>query len=62
MTDPDQKVQLARGRGCDQCRNTGYKGRIGFYELMVLNGELAAMIDSNAAVSELNAAANAHGV
>ncbi len=62
VTDPDQKVQLARGRGCDQCRNTGYKGRIGFYELMVLNGELADMIVRNAPLTELKAAAKAHGM
>ncbi len=58
----NQKVQLARGRGCDQCRNTGYKGRIGFYELMTLNGELADMIVRNAPLTELKAAAKVHGM
>jgi type IV pilus assembly protein PilB len=62
VTDPEQKVQLARGRGCEQCRNTGYKGRIGFYELMVMNGDLADMIVRNAPLTELKAAAVANGM
>ena len=29
-----------RGRGCELCNNTGYKGRVGLFELMLLNDEL----------------------
>jgi general secretion pathway protein E len=31
-------------RGCDECRNTGYRGRIGLYEVLVLNSNLRSMI------------------
>jgi general secretion pathway protein E len=29
-----------KGKGCDQCRNTGYRGRTGIYELLVMDAEL----------------------
>ncbi len=42
-----------KGTGCDQCNNTGYKGRIALFELMVLNDKLREMILSNASTDEL---------
>ncbi len=60
--DPSQMVQLARGRGCEVCRNTGYKGRIGFYELMRLNSEMAEMIVRRSPLSDLKEAAKANGM
>ncbi len=35
---------LYRGRGCPECLGTGYKGRLGLYELMILSDELKSMI------------------
>ena len=35
--DPNQPVTFYRGKGCDACRRTGYKGRCGVYELMTMN-------------------------
>jgi len=32
------------GRGCEKCNNTGYKGRLGIYELLVMNDVLREMI------------------
>ena len=60
--DPGQTVQLARGRGCEVCRQTGYKGRIGFYELMVMNGEMAEMVVRRAPLTELKDAAKRNGM
>jgi type IV pilus assembly protein PilB len=37
-----------RGKGCDKCNNTGYKGRVGLFELMIMNDDLREMIMSNA--------------
>ena len=51
-----------RGRGCDLCNNTGYKGRVGLFELMVMNNELRDMIIRNAATDELREAARRHGM
>lgn len=60
--DLDQMVTLARGRGCEICRHTGYKGRIGFYELMKMNGEMADMVVRRTPLTELKAAAKANGM
>jgi len=44
MLGPEaESVQLFRGRGCSYCNNTGYRGRIGVYELLELD---AAMTDA----------------
>ena len=55
-------VIFYKGRGCDACRQTGYKGRVGIYELMSVNEELAEMIVRRAPVSELKEAARANGM
>ncbi len=62
IEDPQQMVQLWRGRGCEICRHTGYKGRIGFYELMRMNGEMAEMVVHRSPLTELKAAAKANGM
>lgn len=56
------EVLFYKGRGCDACRQTGYKGRVGIYELMRINEELAEMIVRRAPVSELKEAARANGM
>jgi type IV pilus assembly protein PilB len=38
------KVTLKRGKGCDYCKGTGYKGRTGVHELMELTDELRDMV------------------
>lgn len=40
------------GEGCDKCRNTGYAGRLGLYELLVLDDSLRDRVASNPNVSE----------
>ncbi|MCA9264328.1 MAG: Flp pilus assembly complex ATPase component TadA, partial [Planctomycetales bacterium] len=37
-----------RGAGCDACNNTGYRGRVGLFELMIMNDDLREMIMVNA--------------
>jgi type IV pilus assembly protein PilB len=58
--NPD--VQFYKGHGCDTCRQTGFKGRIGLYELMRINEELAEMFVRRAPVSEIKEAARANGM
>jgi type II secretory ATPase GspE/PulE/Tfp pilus assembly ATPase PilB-like protein len=55
-------VKFYRGRGCDRCRQTGYKGRLGIYELMRINDEIAEMIVRRAPLAELKEAARANGM
>lgn len=56
------KHKFYRGRGCDNCNNTGYKGRIGLFELMVMNDELRDMIMQNATTDDLRDKAVSHGM
>ena len=42
-----------KGTGCDACNNTGYKGRIALFELMVLNDKIREMVLGNASTDEL---------
>src|SRR6187402_3002517 len=46
-------VVPARGRGCDKCNNTGYKGRVGLYEVMEITEELRELILVGASGMEL---------
>ena len=41
-------VMLARGKGCEQCANTGYRGRSGIYELLLLHDDVRKLILSEA--------------
>src|SRR6187455_353475 len=37
-------VKPNRGRGCDRCNNTGYKGRVGLYEVMEITEEIRELV------------------
>ena len=55
MPEDVRGKEFARGRGCDVCHGSGYKGRMGLYEIMAMNDELRDMImkeASTAAVKE----------
>ncbi len=51
-----------RGRGCDRCGGTGYKGRVGLFEVMASSEALRALILDGAPVSELRRQAVAEGM
>jgi len=40
LDSPEQLPDLHQAVGCQQCKNTGYKGRVGVYELLVMTAEL----------------------
>ena len=56
------RPQFRRGRGCEQCGGTGYRGRTGLYELMSLNDKLRSSIIARAPLGELRAVAIAAGM
>ena len=56
------KITLYRGRGCDTCMGTGYKGRSGIFELMVVDDEMREMIIANASVVALRTKAQEKGM
>ena len=51
-----------KGTGCDNCNNTGYKGRIALFELMVMNDTLREMVMTNASTDELRDEAQKFGM
>ncbi len=50
------------GKGCDRCNNTGYKGRMGIYELLVMNDTLRDMIVAEASLDDFRNACRKYGM
>lgn len=50
-----------RAVGCQHCHQTGYKGRLGIYELVSLDGQLQQMINSQAPLQEIKAVIRQQG-
>lgn len=50
------------GRGCDQCNNTGYKGRMGLYEIMIFDDAMRELVMNNASTNVLRNAAKKAGM
>ncbi|MBT4887385.1 MAG: Flp pilus assembly complex ATPase component TadA [Planctomycetaceae bacterium] len=51
-----------RGRGCDKCSNSGYKGRLGLYELLVMTDEIRDLVVRNASTEEIRDLARKAGM
>ncbi len=51
-----------RGASCSKCRNSGYSGRIGIYELLLPSDEMRDRITSSPSINELRALAAQHGM
>jgi type IV pilus assembly protein PilB len=62
--DPDEaaSVQALHGKGCPRCAGTGYKGRVGVFEVMEMTDPLRQLVIDNAPVSELRRGAIAEGM
>src|SRR6516162_8745174 len=50
------------GKGCEKCHNTGYKGRMGIYELAVMNEDLRDMIVAEVSLDEFRNACRKYGM
>ena len=46
---------ITYGKGCDACRQTGYRGRMAIHELIVMNEELKQLMMNKATIQELKA-------
>ena len=51
-----------RGKGCSRCNKTGYKGRIGIYEVLEINEEISTLIQKNAKTDKLLEAVEKQGM
>ena len=56
------KVRIYKGRGCPNCNNTGYRGRVGLFEVMEISDELRELILSGASAMELRRKAMEEGM
>ena len=61
-SDQAMGKKFYRGKGCDKCNRTGYKGRLGIYELMLMNDEMRDMIIRNCSTEELRNTARKYGM
>lgn len=57
-----QPLKLHRGKGCEECGETGYKGRTGVHELLAMTSELRALVYKEAAVAEMKEQATKDGM
>ena len=61
LPEQSARAKIYKGKGCDQCSNTGYKGRMGVYEILEIDKELKQGILSDLSQEELNGIAKKNG-
>ena len=61
LPEQSSRAKIHKGTGCQECSGSGYKGRMGIYEILEIDNELKAGILSNLQQTELNAIAKKNG-
>jgi general secretion pathway protein E len=62
MTPEGETIPVFKGTGCEYCFGTGYRGRVGIFELMELNEEIRRVIMDRADAGVITAAARKNGM
>ena len=63
LTEQDvQGKKFFRGKGCANCRNVGYQGRMGIYEILVMNDEIRHLIIEQTTTNTIRLAAKKNGM
>jgi len=57
-----KNINFYKPKGCDQCSNEGYHGRLGIYEVLEMNEEMGKLITANASSDVLEEKARANGM
>ncbi len=57
-----QGATFMKGRGCANCQKSGYKGRLGIFELMIMNNKIRELAFQGAATQEIRRAAVSQGM
>ena len=60
--DVDGDVDVAKPGGCDRCNQTGYRGRLGIFEILQMDEEIRSLVLRRASADEIAAAAVAKGM
>jgi type II secretory ATPase GspE/PulE/Tfp pilus assembly ATPase PilB-like protein len=58
----DPNAALYRGKGCKECRHTGYRGRVGVYELLAMTDPVRTAIQERRSAGEIRKAAQSTGM
>lgn len=58
----DPSMTFYRNRGCEKCSGTGFKGRVGVYEVLRMNSELRKIVASGGKTEEITEAAVRNGM
>jgi type II secretory ATPase GspE/PulE/Tfp pilus assembly ATPase PilB-like protein len=58
----DDNFKLYRGKGCDNCNKSGYRGRAGIHELLIASDEMKRLIQNKARVAEMQVTAKQEGM
>ncbi|MGB3913055.1 MAG: ATPase, T2SS/T4P/T4SS family [Thermacetogeniaceae bacterium] len=62
LEEGEDRLTLYRSKGCFRCSHTGFKGRVGVYELLTMNEEIRRLILQRASTAEINKAAVSTGM
>jgi len=62
MLEPDKPVMLSYGAGCQNCNHTGYSGRQGIHEILIVDREIRNMIANKASTDEIKERARQKGM
>ena len=62
LTPQEWHEPLFRGKGCGECRGTGYRGRTGIYELLTVTEEARSLILRKAPTGEIRRHATERGM
>lgn len=62
LDQPHPKICVAHPGGCNMCHGTGYKGRIGIYEIMEMTSNLRNIVAAGKTTQELEEAAKEEGL
>ena len=59
---PKKRMRVYKPVGCTKCFGTGYRGRVGLYEVLIVDDDLRDLIATGGTVLEIQRAARAKGV
>jgi len=60
--DIPKPEKIYQPKGCDECRNTGFKGRAGLYEMLMMKASIRKLIINEADASEIRHAGIENGM
>ncbi|GIW63487.1 MAG: hypothetical protein KatS3mg091_289 [Patescibacteria group bacterium] len=60
--DGTEKIKLTRGKGCKECGDTGYRGRIGIFEVLKVTPEVTNLILNHSASEDIMKVAKSQGM